>query len=242
MIPVSRENLDRAGIFRDEALSIVGAAGLKAIGRTAVEVCAGLGATRGEYSNAARSYTAAEAHRLRLGAHRDPADEGSSMPLVARLHTALARRARTPRRLPSKPPEAAGEAPRNPSDAVRSRRTFGFAGVCLSRQENLLDLPDPSGSGSSGPFVLFRRTRIEGEGRKGRGLSRTRVRSAVPHVSRIRAGTAGLHEGLARSLVSTRLGLGDPPFGCVADECAAITAMVEVSAEKVGERSAKESS
>jgi hypothetical protein len=72
-----------------ETLAIADETGSKPVAQSALEVCAGLAAARGEWERAARLFGAAEKHAEATGLHRDPADEAFLAPLVANARRAL---------------------------------------------------------------------------------------------------------------------------------------------------------
>ncbi len=88
-VSISRGELGHAAERLGEGLEIVADAGLMAAGQYALDMCAALAATRREWSAAARIYGASEAHRLRMGAMRDPIDEAFLGPLFARTRESL---------------------------------------------------------------------------------------------------------------------------------------------------------
>jgi predicted ATPase/class 3 adenylate cyclase len=71
-----------------ETLAIADETGSKPVAQSALEVCAGLAAARGEWERAARLFGAAEKHAEATGLHRDPADEAFLAPLVANARRA----------------------------------------------------------------------------------------------------------------------------------------------------------
>ena len=72
-----------------EVLAIAEESGFKPAGQSALDVCAGLSAARGEWQRAARFYGAAEAQINETGLHRDPADEAFLMPHVGKARDVL---------------------------------------------------------------------------------------------------------------------------------------------------------
>lgn len=72
-----------------EALAIAEETGSKQVGQSALEVCAGLAALRGEWEGAARLYGAAEAESARTGIRRDAVDESFVAPRMAEARAAL---------------------------------------------------------------------------------------------------------------------------------------------------------
>jgi len=73
-----------------EVMRIANAIGSRAVGCSALDVCAGLAAARGDWSNAAVFFGAAESHREKTGLRRDPADEGFLAPLIAAARLTVA--------------------------------------------------------------------------------------------------------------------------------------------------------
>jgi predicted ATPase/class 3 adenylate cyclase len=72
-----------------EALSIAAETGSRPVGQSAVEISAGLEASRGNWQRTAKLYGAADALNSQTGLHRDPADEAFLAPLIARARSAL---------------------------------------------------------------------------------------------------------------------------------------------------------
>ena len=89
MVSIGRGSQNRAREALLEALAIADESGSKPTGQSVLEVCAGLGALRGEWESAVRLFGAAEAQTSQTGLHRDPADEAFLAPLVARARAAL---------------------------------------------------------------------------------------------------------------------------------------------------------
>jgi tetratricopeptide (TPR) repeat protein len=89
MASIARGFADRVGGMLLEVSAIVNEIGSKPLGQSVLEVCAGLGALRGEWNRAARFYGATEAQTERTGLRRDPADEAFLAPLIAKARDAL---------------------------------------------------------------------------------------------------------------------------------------------------------
>ena len=89
MVSIGRGSVDRAREALLEALAIAEESGSKPTGQSVLEVCAGLGALRAQWENAARLFGAVEAQITETGLHRDPTDEAFLAPLIATTRTAL---------------------------------------------------------------------------------------------------------------------------------------------------------
>ena len=90
MIAVARDTGASARGMVLEALTIAKEIGSKRIGQLVLDLCAALGAFHDDWERAARFYGAAEAQRERMQLHREPVDEVSLAPMIARTHRALA--------------------------------------------------------------------------------------------------------------------------------------------------------
>jgi predicted ATPase/class 3 adenylate cyclase len=89
MASIDRARPDRARMMLLEASAIAEEIGSKPAGQSVLEVSAGLGAVRGDWSHVALFFGAAEAQAAHSGLHRDPADEGFLAPLIAKARAAL---------------------------------------------------------------------------------------------------------------------------------------------------------
>jgi non-specific serine/threonine protein kinase len=89
MVAIGRGSPDRAAPCLDEALAIASETGSKPLGQAALDVCAGLAASRRQWDDAARFYGMAQAQLSLTGLYRDPADEAFLAPLVAAARKAL---------------------------------------------------------------------------------------------------------------------------------------------------------
>ena len=89
MVSIGRNDLDRARRLLGDVLPIVEETGSKPAGQSALEVSAGLAASRGERGLAARLYGAAEAQAARTGLSRDPADEAFLVPRISEVREKL---------------------------------------------------------------------------------------------------------------------------------------------------------
>ena len=89
MVSIGQGATERVAPMLLEVLAIAGEIGSKPAGQSVLEVCAGYAAWRGDWTQAARFFGAAEAHMAETGIHRDPADEAFLMPLIARARVAL---------------------------------------------------------------------------------------------------------------------------------------------------------
>ncbi len=72
-----------------EVIDLAMASGSHPVGRSALEVCAGLAAAQERWPEAARLYGAAQAQMQLTGLRRDPADEAFLAPLIERARCAL---------------------------------------------------------------------------------------------------------------------------------------------------------
>jgi non-specific serine/threonine protein kinase len=88
MVSIGRGNGDRAAAMLADVLGIVMEIGSKHVGQSALEVSAGLGTLRKDWTRAARFFGAAEAQTSETGLQRDPADEAFLAPLIARARSA----------------------------------------------------------------------------------------------------------------------------------------------------------
>ena len=89
MVAIGRGSVDHVGAQLLEVLAIADAIGSKPAGLSALEVSAGLAASKQEPEQAARFFGAAEAQMGQIGLRRDPADEAFLAPLIARARQAL---------------------------------------------------------------------------------------------------------------------------------------------------------
>jgi predicted ATPase len=89
MISIARAPGDPARDMALEALAIAEEIDSKRIGQLVLDVSAGVWASSGRWERAARFYGAAEAQRERMGLHREPVDEASLAPLIAKTKQAL---------------------------------------------------------------------------------------------------------------------------------------------------------
>ncbi|HEV8553869.1 MAG TPA: tetratricopeptide repeat protein [Casimicrobiaceae bacterium] len=89
MVSIGRGSGDRAQAMLLEVLAIAREIGSKPAGHCALEVSAGLGASRKEWERAALFFGAAEAQTAQMGLQRDPADEAFLAPLIAKAREAL---------------------------------------------------------------------------------------------------------------------------------------------------------
>ena len=89
MVSIGRGRPDRASGMLREVIDIVAETGSKPAGQSALDVCAGLAASRGEWEHASRFYGMAQAQMGRTGLQRDPVDEAFLAPLVATARLAL---------------------------------------------------------------------------------------------------------------------------------------------------------
>jgi non-specific serine/threonine protein kinase len=80
---------DRVPPMLLEVFALADETGSKPVAQSALEVAAGLAASRGDWQRAARLYGAAEAHAARTGIHRDPADEGFLRPQIDKARHAM---------------------------------------------------------------------------------------------------------------------------------------------------------
>jgi predicted ATPase/class 3 adenylate cyclase len=89
MVSIGRGSLNDAPAMLLEVLTIAEESGFKPAGQSALEVCAGLSAARGDWERAARFFGAAEMQISETGLHRDPADEAFLAPLIGKARDAL---------------------------------------------------------------------------------------------------------------------------------------------------------
>jgi non-specific serine/threonine protein kinase len=89
MVSIGRGSAGRARGLLLEALSIAEEIGSKRVGQGVLEAASGLAAFTGDARVAARIFGAADALRVQMGLHRDPADEAFLSPLIARARGAL---------------------------------------------------------------------------------------------------------------------------------------------------------
>lgn len=82
------EQAEAAGMLL-EVIDIATQLDSRRAGQSALEVCAALAASSGEWEYAARLYGGAEAHSVTTALRRDPADEAFLAPLMARTRRAL---------------------------------------------------------------------------------------------------------------------------------------------------------
>ena len=90
MVSIERGNGDQAAPMLSDALAITKEIGSKRLGQSAFDVAAGLAASLGDWSFAARFYGAAEAQALQAGIRRDPSDDAFLAPRITTARTALA--------------------------------------------------------------------------------------------------------------------------------------------------------
>ncbi|MEQ1515551.1 MAG: winged helix-turn-helix domain-containing protein [Usitatibacteraceae bacterium] len=90
MVSIDRNFSERAPPMLLEVFMIAGEIGSKRIGQSALEVVAGLAASRKEWKCAARFYAMSEAQATQTGLQRDPADEAFLMPRIELAREALA--------------------------------------------------------------------------------------------------------------------------------------------------------
>jgi hypothetical protein len=88
MTAIARGAPGRARPMLAETVDIALELGVKPIGQSALEVCAGLAASCGERHAAAAFFGAAEAHAALTGLSRDPADEAFLAPRIAAARVA----------------------------------------------------------------------------------------------------------------------------------------------------------
>jgi hypothetical protein len=84
MVSLSRDTTEGVRKTLLDVLAIVDGIGSKPVGKSLLEVCAGLAASNRDWPRVARFYGAAEAEAARTGLRRDPTDEAFLAPLVAR--------------------------------------------------------------------------------------------------------------------------------------------------------------
>jgi predicted ATPase/class 3 adenylate cyclase len=89
MVSAGRRPWDELRAMLLETLDIAAAIGSKPAGQSALEVCAGLAATRDDWPRAARFYGVAEEQAAQTGLQRDPADAAFLLPLIQRAREAL---------------------------------------------------------------------------------------------------------------------------------------------------------
>jgi tetratricopeptide (TPR) repeat protein len=89
MVSIERGSGDRVSPMLLEVLAIAREIGSKPAGQSALEVCAGLGASRAEWARAARFFGVAEAQTGETGICRDPADQAFLAPLMTKARDAL---------------------------------------------------------------------------------------------------------------------------------------------------------
>jgi predicted ATPase/class 3 adenylate cyclase len=89
MVSIGRGSVTNVRAMLLEVLVIAEESGFKPAGQSALEVCAGLGAARGEWERAARFFGAAEMQISETGLQRDPADEAFLAPLIGKARDAL---------------------------------------------------------------------------------------------------------------------------------------------------------
>ena len=89
MVSIGREHAERASRMLKEVLDIAIETGSKPVGQSALDVSAGLGASRAELERAARFYGAAQSQIDETGIQRDPTDEAFLMPLIRRARQGL---------------------------------------------------------------------------------------------------------------------------------------------------------
>ncbi|MEO6565034.1 MAG: adenylate/guanylate cyclase domain-containing protein [Casimicrobiaceae bacterium] len=89
MVSIGRGASDRACKMLAEVLDIADVTGSRQAGQSALEVAAGLGASREDWECAARFYGVAQAQMEQTGLQRDPADEAFLTPLIGRARETL---------------------------------------------------------------------------------------------------------------------------------------------------------
>jgi tetratricopeptide (TPR) repeat protein len=93
MVAIGNESGKHAPELLTEALSIAEEIGSKPAGQSVLEVTAGLCASQGRWTRAARLFGAAEAQAEKTGLHRDAVDEAFLAPLISATREALSPRA-----------------------------------------------------------------------------------------------------------------------------------------------------
>jgi len=89
MVSIERDSPARAVDALAEAIAIATQTGSKPVGQGAMDVCAGLAASRKQWEDAARFYGMAEEQLALTGLRRDPADEAFLSPRIARARKAM---------------------------------------------------------------------------------------------------------------------------------------------------------
>jgi predicted ATPase/class 3 adenylate cyclase len=89
MVSIGRGSVQNVRAMLLEVLEIAEESGFKPAGQSALEVCAGLSAARGDWERAARFFGAAEMQITETGLQRDPADEAFLAPLIGKARDAL---------------------------------------------------------------------------------------------------------------------------------------------------------
>ena len=89
IVATTRDAPDRARRSLLEALAIAEEIGSTRAAQSALEVCAGLAASRAQWARAARLFGAAEAQAAQSGLQRDPSDEAFLAPWIERARQAL---------------------------------------------------------------------------------------------------------------------------------------------------------
>jgi non-specific serine/threonine protein kinase len=89
MVAIERGTAQRARSLLLEVLTITQESGSKRAGQCALEVSAGLAATREDWEHAARFYGVAERQTADTGSIRDPADDAFLRPLMSKTRDAL---------------------------------------------------------------------------------------------------------------------------------------------------------
>jgi tetratricopeptide (TPR) repeat protein len=90
MVSIDSGANERAPSMLLDVLVVAEELGSKRIGQCALEVIAGLAASRKEWACAVRFYAMSEARAMQTGLHRDPADEAFLMPRIEHAREALA--------------------------------------------------------------------------------------------------------------------------------------------------------
>lgn len=89
MVAIGRGSGGRPREMLREVLAIVDEIGSKPVAQSALEVCAGLAASRKDWGHAALFFGAAEKHMQTTGLRRDPVDETFLTPLISKAKGAL---------------------------------------------------------------------------------------------------------------------------------------------------------
>lgn len=89
MASIAAAEQKQAAAMLLEVIDIATQLNSRRVGQSALEVCAALAASSGEWEDAARLYGGAEAHAVTTALRRDPADEAFLAPIMARTRQAL---------------------------------------------------------------------------------------------------------------------------------------------------------